>query len=157
MTYRHLVLLFAMLGCVDVSTRVDGQGATQPVSGTPNLTQYPDQPLTAMPIAPVSPRFVVEHRSALNGKAVTVRGFIVRVITPDGDSARPGKAPASGGNPQPRLFVAESADAGRDRAFDLPVLLREGDTAYRVGDSVEVTGTVDGNVGAIVVNKHYRE
>jgi hypothetical protein len=122
-----------------------------------DLSGYPDHPLEKLPTAPITPRFVVEHRSALHGKTVNVRGTVVRVITPEGTqpSTPGGVAPRPGRFAQPRVFLADSQAKDQDRNHELVVLLREGDSGYPVGQLVEIEGTVDGNPAAVVVRRLY--
>jgi hypothetical protein len=132
---------------------------SQPPRGSlqSGLSQYPDHPLNKMPTEPISPRFLIEHRSALHGKTVKVRGTVVRVLTSD-DAApsSPGSVtPSPGRFAQPRLFLADSPAKDRDKNYDLVVLLREGDKGYPVGQLVEIKGTVDGNQAAVVVSRSY--
>lgn len=108
------------------------------------LSAYPDLPLGETPRAPVTPRFVVEHRAALGGKEVTVRGRIVLVAQSPSGAARP------------RIFVAETGEPGRDKNYDLMVLLSEDDDAYALGEEVELKGTVESSKVAVYLRKSYR-
>jgi hypothetical protein len=65
-------------------------GATQNTLQLPpgeSKTLAPDLPLSSLPEAAVSVRFVVEHRSALNGHSVRVRGVVNAAVF--GDNACP--------------------------------------------------------------------
>jgi hypothetical protein len=119
------------------------------------LSHVPDRPLTATPTAAVTPRFVIEHRSALNGRTVKVKGKVTRWIAPKSSDPAPGDSvlPQPGAFPQPRVFLADSASSDRDRTYDLVVLLREGDQGFTIGDDVEIEGVVDGNQQAVVVRR----
>ncbi len=109
-----------------------------------------------MPAAPISPRFVIEHRSALHGKTVGIHGTVVRVVTPE-DGVSGGVTPRPGGFPQPRIFLADSAAKDLDKNYEVMMLLREGDKGYPVGQVVDIEGTVDGNHSAVVVKRMYRD
>lgn len=106
------------------------------------LSGYPDQSLDETPRAPVTPRFVVEHRTALGGKDVTVRGRVVLVA-------------GLAGSALPRIFVAETREPGRDKNYDLMVLLSEDDDSYAAGDEVELRGTVESSKAAVYLRKSY--
>jgi hypothetical protein len=138
---------------------VAGAGQAQPPRGRSqsDLSRYPDYPLGTMPTAPISPRFVIEHRSALNGKTVSIRGTVVRVIAPDDaePSSAAGVAPRPGRFAQPRIFLADSGAKDLDKNHEVVVLLREGDKGYPVGQLVDIEGTVDGNQAAVVVRRLY--
>ncbi|NTV81291.1 MAG: hypothetical protein HGA24_07710 [Candidatus Aminicenantes bacterium] len=58
---------------VEVSTAVVEPEDPQQIG----LAPYPDEPLTAIPTEPISVKELVEHRSALNGQTVRVRGVVV--------------------------------------------------------------------------------
>jgi hypothetical protein len=119
------------------------------------LARIADNPLDAMPATGISPRFVIEHRSALNGRVVKVRGTVTRVVQPrDSPSAGASVTPLPGQFPQPRVFLGESTGE-RDRTYDLMVLLREGDTEFKPGDVIEIEGTVEGNQDAVLLRRRY--
>ena len=107
------------------------------------LSDYPDRPLDETPRTPVTPRFIVEHRTVLKGKEVTVCGLIVFVASVPSGSARP------------RFFMAETSEPGRDKNYDLMVMLAEEDDGYAVGDEVEVKGTVESSKVAVYLRKSY--
>ena len=123
------------------SGKASAPGPTAPSQS--GLADYPDRPLEETPRAPVTPAFVVEHRTALAGREVTVRGRVVRV------------APVPSGSASPRIFLAETSDAERDKNYDLMVLLAEDDEGYAVGDEVEVKGTVESGKVAVLMRKSY--
>lgn len=162
---RFLVLTALSLVCVGRGLLLLSQrsvavaGQVQPARGPlqSDLSKYPDHPLAAVLTGSISPRFVVEHRSALHGKTVSVRGTVVRVVAPDdaGPSSGGGVAPRPGRFAQPRIFLADSLAKDLDRNHELVVLLREGDRGYPVGQLVEIEGTVDGNPAAVVVRRLY--
>jgi hypothetical protein len=148
---------FFMLAVLAVAGAAAGQAQPPRGSSQMDLSQYPDNPLDAMPAASISPRFLIEHRSALHGKAVRVRGTVVRVVTPDDAAPSGGVTPRPGGFPQPRIFLADSAAKDLDKNYEVMVLLREGDKGYPAGKVVDIEGAVDGNRAAVVVKRVYRD
>lgn len=107
------------------------------------LAQYPDEPLDSVPVESVSPRYVIEHRSALDGKEVDVSGKVVSALI--GDDACP---PDRGACAQSRIQVAESEDEGRDKMYDLVIFVAQ-NADYAVGERVEIIGTVTGSKTAV--------
>jgi hypothetical protein len=107
------------------------------------LSDYPDRPVGKTPRTPVTPVFVVEHRTALKGKEVTVRGRVAAVpdVPPDAASAR--------------IFMAETSEPGRDKNYDLMVIIKDDDDGYCVGDEVEVKGRVESSKAAVYLRKSY--
>jgi len=127
-----------------------------PISSRTDISQLADQPLDTVPTTPVTPRFVLEHRSALHGKRVTVKGTVVRVVGA-GNAQSPGSGgvtPVPGANPQPRIFLVESP-AKADDTYELLVLLREGDGGFAVGQAVEIEGVVETGPAAVILRRHY--
>ena len=122
-------------------------GRAQPAGPSEGLAGYPDRPLPRGAAGPVSPAFLVEHRTALDGKTVRVRGVVVGFV--GGDSE------AGGAQPQPRLTLADTADPGRDRNYDVPVLLGEGARAgeFKEGATVVVSGVVSASRYAVAVRR----
>lgn len=115
------------------------------------LSDYPDTKLKQIPAAPVTTDFVVEHRSALNGKQIQVSGIVVALPNNSGASDQSGVLPIANANPQPRIFLASSDRKQRDKNYDLMVLLPEGDIKYALGQTVLVTGIVDGSRNAVLL------
>jgi hypothetical protein len=120
-------------------------------TGQGSLEAIADRPLASTPTSAVSPRFVVEHRSALNGRSIAVRGIVVSTPAQTQTASGSGVTPMPGFNPQPRVVVAESLAQDRDRRYDLTVLLPGDHQGYPVGASVDVKGLVDGNHQAVVL------
>lgn len=150
MTQALIFIMSSLLLCALLSQRRRAQSpsrtATAPepsAAARAGLSAYPDRPLGETPRAPVTPRFVVEHRTALGGKDVTVRGRVVAVSSTPAGSALP------------RIFVAETRGPGRDKNYDLMILLSEEDDAYAVGDEVKVKGTVESSKVAVYLRKSY--
>jgi len=109
----------------------------------------PDLPLSGMPAEPVNVRFVVEHRSALHEKKITVRGTVVAALL--GEQACP---PDRGMCAQPRVTLSDTGQVSPDKLYDLVVLLPEGDAqTYTVGQSVELTGIVSASPSAVVMHR----
>jgi len=117
------------------------------------LAKYPDEPLKTIPPTPMSPEFLVEHRTALRGKAVTVRGVVVRTGFAEKTGAASGATPSPGAHPQPRLFLANDAKEERDKNYDLMVLLGEEDEDYATGETAEIKGIVESSKVAIYLRK----
>jgi hypothetical protein len=126
-----------------------GTGIAAPVNpaAAPPL---PDLPLEQEITGAVSPRFVIQHRSALDGKKIAVRGLVVSSLT--GEAACP---PGRGMCAQPRVTLSDGEDGvAPDPTFDLVVLLPEGDTGvYERGQEVELTGIVSASAFAAVLRK----
>ncbi|HEY0547163.1 MAG TPA: hypothetical protein VGC91_17425 [Pyrinomonadaceae bacterium] len=131
-----------------------GSGTAQPDGGEAaamsDLEKYPDQPVASIPTQPVSLRYVVEHRSGLNGKTITVRGLVARTLGLAGSAAQGEQSMA---NPQPRIFLADNLRKQRDKHFDLMVLLREGERGYAVGQKVRLKVRVDASKASVILRK----
>lgn len=117
------------------------------------LSAYPDLPLKKMPRNPVTPGFVVEHRTALKGKEINVSG---RVVAAPRTPTQGTGTPSPLGDARPRIFLADTSEESRDRNYDLMILLGEDDGgSYAVGDKVEVKGTVESSKVAVYLRKIY--
>lgn len=131
-----------------------GSGTVQPnVTGSDSsqLARYPDKPIGTLPAQPVSMHYVVEHRSALNGKTITVKGIVANTVWPS--TGNPSSGEPSMSNPQPRIFLADNLRRRRDKNFDLMVLLREGERIYVIGQGVKIKVRVDSNRTAVMMRK----
>ena len=137
------------------------QGGTGSVtSGTvtpedPNkigLASYPDLSLTSLPKEPMSVKFVVEHRSALNGKSITVRGVVVATVL--GEKACP---PDRGMCAEPSIYLADTTDGSRNNLYDLRVLVsqEEKEINYSIGKTLVLQVAVNGSKVAVVARKTY--
>lgn len=92
------------------------------------LSTYPDLPLGNLDLSkPLSIKVVVEHRMALNGKTISVRGYVVSTLLGEAECG------GSGACAQPRIVLADTTKAARDINYDLTVLLNETDQGYSVG------------------------
>jgi len=122
-------------------------GRAQPAGPNEGLAGYPDRPLPRAVPAPVSPAFLVEHRTALDGKTIRVRGVVVGFVG--------GETGAGDAQPQPRLVLAGTADRDRDKNYDVPVLLGEGARAgaFKEGETVVITGVVSASRFAVAVRR----
>ncbi|OGX27926.1 MAG: hypothetical protein A2787_00560 [Omnitrophica WOR_2 bacterium RIFCSPHIGHO2_01_FULL_48_9] len=135
-----------------------GAGQILPASATATaenpdqagLALFEDLPLSAIPSSPVTPRFLVHHRSALNGKKIKISGFVVEAIL--GEKACPSGA---GGCGQPRIFIAENLSGNREMGYNVMVLVAENEAGYSVGQAVELEGTVHASKVAVYIEKKY--
>ncbi|PIR88860.1 MAG: hypothetical protein COU07_04190 [Candidatus Harrisonbacteria bacterium CG10_big_fil_rev_8_21_14_0_10_40_38] len=115
------------------------------------LSSYPDLSLDPIPAVIFTPKMILEHRSALNGRTIPLRGVVTSNLL--GDDACP---PDAGACAKPRIFIGESLDEDRDKSYDIMVLLSEGDiTDYSIGSLVTVTGTVFGSSESVYLLKTY--
>lgn len=119
------------------------------------LAKYPDLPLTSVPETPISSKFLVEHRTFLSGKVVRVCGVVVRTGLKEETNPSSGVTPNPGANPQSRIFLADTSKEGRDKNYDLMVLLREGDDRYGVSETAEIKGVVESSKVAVYLRKIY--
>ena len=121
-----------------------------------------DLPLERVPGSAVSVKFLIEHRSALNGRTVTAQGFVQETIV--GEAACP-TCPADCGKPpgefcppcpagcaQPRVFLVDALTTDAER---LMVLVAEADQDFRVGEWIRITGTVHSSPVAVYIEKIY--
>lgn len=152
---------YDVVGTIDVtSIKETTDGSGQSGTGTiqpedPNrsgLAPYPDLSITSLPKGSVSAKFVVEHRSALNGKLIKVHGVVVGTLL--GEKACP---PDRGMCAQPRIFLADTTGGNRNKLYDLMVIVNkeEQEKDYPIGKTIETQGTVDGSKVAVVVRKTY--
>lgn len=125
-----------------------GSNTAAPSNG---LTKYPDKKIDSLPKKPVSSKYIVEHRSALNDKIITVKGIIVAVSQPPAANAPPGVAIM--GNPQPLIRLAESSKDSRDANYDLMIYLGEGENRYAINQKIAIKVRVESSRGAVVLRK----
>lgn len=114
-----------------------------------SLATMQDLPLETIP-AILSVKELIEHRSALHEKTVTVKGVILEAIV--GEKACPSNTP---GCAQSRIIIAESADASRDKRYDVIVLVKDDDQNYAAGQSVEAKVKVSASKVAVSLEKVY--
>lgn len=115
-----------------------------------NKTLGADLPLSSVPTKPVSVRFVVDHRSALNRHTIRVRGIIIAALL--GDAACP---PDRGMCMAPSIVLAESDPDKHQPACSVRILMPKESKLqdYPIGKAVELRATVDGNKTAVVLTK----
>ncbi|OGI66256.1 hypothetical protein A3A95_02025 [Candidatus Nomurabacteria bacterium RIFCSPLOWO2_01_FULL_39_18] len=117
------------------------------------LYNYPNYSLTKVPTAPISVKYLVEHRSALDQKIVTVRGVVVGI---------PAQPPCVAAGTcelymQPSIILADTKDANRNKDYDLMVFVGE-DTdqnEYPVGKTVEIKMQITASKTVVYGNKVY--
>ena len=118
--------------------------------GESEFAKIPDLPISTMPTDPVSVSYVIEHRSALNGKTVQVTGVVVANWLKQEDPT----GLKMGMYMQPSIFLADSASTSRNPLYDLRVLILEGlqlqEDQYMVGKTVTVWATAQGYLEGIV-------
>jgi len=116
------------------------------------LSPYPDRPIDEPLVEPLSVTYLIEHRSALNGQTVRVKGLLAGMLL--GEKACP---PDRGMCAQPSLFLTDTLEPTRNPHYDLRVLVGEAEHEedHRLGDMLEVRGTVYGDHASIVFTKLY--
>jgi|GEM_PF-3880129 len=116
------------------------------------LAPDPDLTITSLPTESVSVKFVVEHRSALNGKSIKIRGMIAGTLL--GEKACP---PDRGMCAQPSIYLADTTAESRNKLYDLRVLVNEAEQEknYPVGKTIEIQVVIDGSKVAVVARKTY--
>ena len=102
---------------------------------------------------PISVSYLIEHRSALNGQTVRVKGLVLGMML--GDKAC---LPDRGMCAQPSIFLADTVENTKNPHYDLRVLVseQEREEDYKLGQLVEVRGTVYGDRTAVVFSKLYQ-
>lgn len=146
------------------NTQSGSSSASHTATATPTdparsgLATYPDLPLKSLPKQAISPRFVVEHRSALKGQTVLVRGRAVVAGGGEGmnnqSPEQSGSAPPARAVSLPRIFLATTTDDDRDKHYDLMILLTNEEAArYRIGQTVEIRGIVEASKVAVHMRK----
>jgi len=115
-----------------------------PQSERPTLG--PDLPLDSVPKRTLSVRFVVSHRSALNGRAVRVRGVVAAAFL--GAAA----CPPDRGMCMPSSIILGDPDRGKNRlASSLRVLMPPGTKPgdYPLGKILQVRAVASGDKTSI--------
>jgi len=116
------------------------------------LTKYPDLPLEGVPSEPQTVEFIAQHRTALNGKHVTIHGVIVSALL--GERACPTNPMMGMACAQPRIVLASTDTEQRDTNYDIMVVLQGRDkTSYEIGQTVDVTGTVLAGKSSLTIRK----
>ena len=119
------------------------------------LYNYSDYPLDSIPSTPVSVKYIVEHRSALNEKVVTVSGIVVDTLLGEKACPRDIGGLGVGMCAQPRIFLADTNKDDRDKNYDVMVLVSEEEKVYKIGDEVKIKGTVYGSKTTVYLQKIY--
>lgn len=117
----------------------------QPEDPNSGLETIPNISVKSFPTDTVSVKYLIEHRSALNGEMVTVKGVIVASWL---DPARCSPN-AEYLCPQPVIFLADTSDTNRDPYYNLQVRFVEGQeddlhNQYRINQTAEIRGKVSG-------------
>ena len=119
------------------------------------LYNYPNYPLTTIPTTPISVKYLVEHRSALDQKIVTVRGIVVG-IPPQPPCVAAGTCELY---IQSSIMLADTKDANRNKDYDLTVFLGDdGSTSekeYPIGKTVEIKMLITASKTVVYGNKVY--
>jgi len=106
------------------------------------LAKFLDAPVGSMPLDPQTVRYIIDHRSALNQRHLTVRAIVVSNLPPD----TAGKT---------RLLISDTDNRNRDTRLDISVILPPGDaTPYPLGETAEIPVTVWGNITGVVLEKN---
>lgn len=115
---------------------------------SPKQSKLPDMPLDA-PQTPQPLKFVLEHRSALNGQMMTVHGVVVSTYQAD-PACVPGPKPCA----LTDITIADTPDAGRNKAYDVIVNISPRDkTVYAPGQIVDLPVAVLGDRDGVRLNK----
>ncbi|MCI0396457.1 MAG: hypothetical protein L0332_00555 [Chloroflexi bacterium] len=116
------------------------------------LAPYPDEPVQTLPTQPVSVTYVIEHRTALDGQEVVVRGIVVATLL--GEKACPSDM---GMCAPPSLFLSDSAAPDRNPYYDLHVVVAESEVEeeYPPGAEIEIRILVSGSNVAVTALKLY--
>lgn len=117
------------------------------------LAPYPDIPLASAPKEPISVKFLVDHRTALNGKTVIVRGIVTNVSF--GEKACP---PNTGFCGNPSVFLSDTEDKDRNPLYDLIVFVNEEEREqnYQIGKMTDIQVMIDGSNVNVASFKIYR-
>ena len=168
---RFLILAFALLvtmqtaGAVEFATEpvaipdgtIEGQSSVIVPTARSSGPIHPDLPLEAALELPLSVKFLFEHRSALNGRQVTVQGKVVSALL--GEDACPSQPPADKSQTmklrpmmcaQPRVVITDETGS----VYNLTVLLPEDDQgSYEVSQTYSFTGLVSSSSDGVVLRK----
>lgn len=134
-------------------TTPNGTVTTSPEPGNSGLATYPNQPISALPNSAITVKYLIDHRSALNGKTVTVKGLVVANWADARNCPSPDLVELL--CPQPFIFLADSTDPNRDPYYDLRVRLNEEDKGYAIGKNVTIKGIVEGSKESVLFVKSY--
>jgi len=160
-TFVILVAVLAGLGLWNSKNKVDKIESqtspsseptiTQPDPNNAGMTKVPDISVSAVPTSAISVKYLIEHRSALNGKTVRVQGYVVNSWA-DPSKCSPYMEMLC---PRPVIFLADGNQPSSNPYYDLYVRLSEEDTSYFVGQEVEIKGTVSASADSVQLIKSY--
>ncbi|MBI4053808.1 MAG: hypothetical protein HY397_00585 [Candidatus Doudnabacteria bacterium] len=117
------------------------------------LGTYPDQPVSSVSSSAMSIKYLIDHRSALDGKTVMVKGFVVGNWADARNCPNPDLVELL--CPQPFVFLSDSTDTNRHPYYDLQVRLNESDPGYLIGQTVTIRGVVEGSKEGVMFIKLY--
>lgn len=126
-----------------------GTASTAPIMpGQSAMSKIPDLPLGNLqePSPPLSVKYVVEHRSALNEKRIAVTGIIVRNALEE-QTCPTGRMCALMYQP-PQIAIADTAlepDSNYHITIIMPETARSQFADYPVGKSISILATVEGS------------
>jgi hypothetical protein len=155
-SWPALFSLTAMVAFTAQVTPIGGPPQSGPTRGSTvqpqveSKTLGPDLPLSSVPTKAVGVRFVVEHRSALNGQTIRVRGVVDAALL--GDAACP---PDRGMCMAPSIILAELPPGKNGHACSIRILVpKETKQAeYPIGKVLEVRASVNGHKTGVVLTK----
>jgi hypothetical protein len=164
---KHQAVSLARQG-VEVATKTLNQSSTLAVtlgsapgergevtapdhSSSVGLSYYPDKLVRSIPADPITVTYLIEHRSALNGKAVRVRGVVVRTLLGEVACPSGGAGVPPGACAQPSIYLADEGKDPRDANANIRVLVNASDTNYYMDQVVVIRGTVSGNQSAVLL------
>ena len=155
---------FAPCNAVDSTPYVTGgnsgpqTASIMPINpGESPLSKLPDLPLQTFPLEnnPQTVRYIVEHRTALNNRKVSIAGTVVAANLKQPECKPGGACPDM--YLMPNIVIADSNASNRDKAYDLRVNMIDtnGSNAdqYPVGQQVSIYGVVVGDKENVVVNQ----
>lgn len=117
-----------------------GTGGAMPVPQPPEEPQgVPDLPLVGIPAQAVSVEFLTTHRTALSGKILTVKGYVIDACAAGSDCGEPG------------VTLADEPDGS---GYTMTVSMSSSDpTTYTVGQQVEIYGEASANGDMVSLRK----
>ena len=153
--FGFVILFLIATGCAQnaIPAQVGVVATSQANASNSGLSNYNDLAVQSFPNNPISVKYLVEHRTALNGRTVKVTGIVVDTLL--GEKACPVcKTEQCPLRPcaRPRIFIADSSDESRDKNYDIMILLDQNDV-YKIGQNVEVQGIVESSKAAVVMEK----
>jgi hypothetical protein len=115
-------------------------GGASPVPQPPEEPQgVPDLPLVGIPASAVSVEFLTHHRTALNGKILTVKGYVIDACAAGGECG------------EPSVTLADEPDGS---GYTMTVSMSSSDpTTYSVGQQVEIYGEASANGDMVSLRK----